>query len=57
MQMRRFVKTAGVKYYIWFVVDSDTNFVIGFRLSPYRDYPQAISVLHEARKYGKPASL
>jgi len=51
------VKVNGVKYYIWFVVDSETRFVIGFHLSPHRDSPQAVSVLHEARKQGKPAAI
>ncbi len=51
------VKIAGVKYYIWFVVDSETRFVIGFHLSPYRNSPQAVSVLNDARKYGKPSAI
>lgn len=51
------VKISGVKHYIWFVVDSETRFVIGFHLSPHRDSPQAVSVLHEAQKQGKPAAI
>lgn len=51
------VKIAGIKHYLWFVVDSETRFVIGYHLSPHRDSPQAVSVLHEARKYGKPAAI
>lgn len=51
------VKIAGVKHYLWFVVDSETRFVIGFHLSPHRDSPQAVSVIHEAIKHGKPAAI
>jgi len=51
------VKVAGVKHYIWFVVDSETRFVIGFHLSPHRDSPQAVSVLHEASNLGKPGAV
>jgi transposase-like protein len=40
------VKIAGVKHYIWVVVDSETRFVIGFHLSPHRDSPRAVSVLN-----------
>jgi len=39
------VKIKGVKYYIWFLVDSETRFVIGFHLSPHRDSPQAFTLL------------
>jgi len=51
------VKIAGVKHYIWFVVDSETRFVIGFHLSPHRDSPQAVSLLAEAKKLGKPRAV
>ncbi len=51
------VKIAGVKHYIWFVVDSETRFVIGFHLSPHRDSPQAVSVLNEASRLGKPGAV
>jgi transposase-like protein len=51
------IKIAGVKHYIWFVVDSETRFVIGFHLSPYRNSPQAATVLHHARQLGKPAAV
>lgn len=51
------IKISGEKHYIWFVVDSETRFVIGFHLSPHRDSPQAFSVLAEAAKHGKPNSL
>jgi transposase-like protein len=51
------IKIAGVKHYIWFVVDSETRFVIGFHLSPYRNSPQAATVLHHAAQLGKPAAV
>ena len=51
------VKIAGVKHYIWFIIDSETRFVIGFHLSPHRDSPQAVSLLHEAKKLGKPRAI
>jgi transposase-like protein len=51
------VKIAGVKHYIWFVVDSETRFIIAFLLSPHRDSPQAFSVLNEAAGLGKPGAI
>jgi putative transposase len=51
------VKIAGVKHYLWFVVDSETRFIIGFHLSPYRNSPQAYSLLGEAATHGKPGSI
>jgi putative transposase len=51
------VKIAGVKHYIWFIIDSETRFVIGFHLSPHRDSPQAVSLLTQAAQHGKPDTL
>ena len=51
------VKVAGVKHYLWFVVDSETRFIIGFHLSPNRDSPQAFSVLNKAAAHGKPKAI
>ncbi|MBR6618868.1 MAG: IS6 family transposase [Clostridia bacterium] len=51
------VKIAGVKHYIWFIIDSETRFVIGFHLSPHRDSLQAVSLFNEARKHGKPSAI
>jgi transposase-like protein len=51
------VKVAGVKHYLWFVIDSETRFIIGFHLSPHRDSPQAFSLLSEAASHGKPAAV
>src|SRR5665647_3562761 len=51
------VKIRGVKYYIWFVVDSETRFVLGFHLSPHRDSPQAFSLLNSAKELGQPLAI
>ena len=51
------VKVAGVKHYLWLVVDSETRFIIGFHLSPHRDSPQAFSLLGQAAKLGQPKAL
>lgn len=51
------VKIAGVKHYIWFIIDSETRFVIGFHLSPHRDSPQAVSQFREVVKLGKPSAI
>ena len=51
------VKVAGVEHYIWFIIDSETRFVIGFHLSPHRDSPQAVSLFSEAAKLGKPSAI
>lgn len=52
-----YVKIAGQNYYLWFVIDSETRFVIGFNLSPHRDSPSAVSVFSEVAKLGKPKSF
>lgn len=51
------VKISGVKYYIWFIVDSETRFVLGFHLSPYRDSNQAFSLLDSVKDKGQCNSL
>lgn len=51
------VKIAGKKHYIWFIIDSETRFVLGFHLSPHRDSPQAFSLFDDVKKYGKPKLL
>jgi len=51
------VKIAGVKHYIWFVVDSETRFVLGYHLSPRRDSSQAFILLHSVMALGKPSSI
>ena len=47
------VKIAGVKHYIWFIIDSETRFVLGFHLSPHRDSPQAFTLLNSVKHMGK----
>jgi transposase-like protein len=51
------VKINGKKYYIWFVIDSETRFVISFHLSPYRNSSQAFKLFCNAKKYGTPACI
>ena len=51
------VKIKGVKHYIWFIIDSETRFVLGFHLSPHRDSPQAFSLFDSVKDYGKPNSI
>ena len=51
------VKISGVKHYIWFIIDSETRFVLGFHLSPHRDSPQAFSLLNSVKHLGKPKSI
>ena len=51
------VKIAGSKHYLWFVVDSETRFIIGFHLTPYRNSPQAFALLNEAAAHGKPNAI
>ena len=51
------VKIKGKKYYIWFIIDSETRFVLGFHLSPHRDSPQAHSILNHAKQLGTPNSI
>ena len=46
------VKISGVKYYIWFVIDSETRFVLGFHLSPHRDSSQAFSLFNSIKGLG-----
>jgi transposase-like protein len=51
------VKINGDKYYIWFLVDSETRFVIGFHLSRHRDSPQAFTLLNAAKGLGHPKAI
>ena len=48
------VKINGMKHYIWFIIDSETRFVLGFHLSPYRDSRQAFALLESVKHLGKP---
>ena len=51
------VKIAGVKHYLWFVVDAETRFVIGYHLSAHRTSQNAVSVLATAKPYGQPKAI
>jgi len=51
------VKINGVKHYIWFIIDSETRFVLGFHLAPHRDSQQAHTILNHAKQLGKPRSI
>ena len=51
------VKIAGVKHWLWFVIDSESRFVVGFHLSSSRDSPQAFSILNQVASLGKPKSI
>ena len=51
------IKISGEKHYIWFIIDSETRFIIGYHLSPHRDSPQAVSLLNEAKDIGSPAAI
>lgn len=51
------VKFTGVRHYLWFVVDSETRFIVGFHLSPHRDSLQDLSLLNgESPMVGHPLS-
>ena len=51
------IKIADKKYYIWFIVDSETCFVLGFHLSPHRNSDQAFSLLNSVKDLGKPNAI
>ena len=51
------VKISGQKYYIWFIIDSETRFVLGFHLSPYRDSNQAFTLFNSVKHLGTVNSL
>lgn len=51
------VKISGEKYYIWFIIDSEARFVLGFHLSPHRNSPQAFRLFHSVKQYGTPNAI
>jgi transposase-like protein len=51
------VKICGIKHYIWFIIDSETRFILGFHLSPRRNSPQAFSLLNSVKHMGTPGSI
>jgi hypothetical protein len=46
------VKINGVKHYIWFIVDAETRFVLGFHLSPHRNSPQVFALMNAVKNLG-----
>lgn len=51
------IKINGVKYWIWFVIDSETRFIISFHISKERSEENAAITLFNASKLGKPSSI
>jgi transposase-like protein len=51
------IKIKGVKHYIWFIIDAETRFVLGFHLSPRHDSPQAFALFERVKGLGKPQTL
>jgi len=52
-----YVTINGQNYYLWFVIDSETRFVLDFHLSPSRGSEAAHAVLADChKKFGAPAS-
>ena len=51
------VKIMGRKHYIWFIVDSETRFVLGYHLSPYRDSSQAYKLFQSVKDLGNPGAI
>lgn len=43
------VKISGKKYYIWFIIDSQIRFILGFHLSTYRNSQQAFTLLNPVK--------
>ena len=48
---------SGKKYYIWFILDPETCFVLDFHLSPYRDSNQAFTLLNSVKDLGTVKSI
>jgi putative transposase len=51
------VKIKGVKHWIWFIVDSETRFVLGYHLSPLRDSDAAFTAFNSVDDLGKPNAV
>ena len=51
------VKINGVKHYLWFIIDSETRFVLGFHLSPRRTSPNAFALFQSVKHLGKPNAV
>ena len=42
------IKVNCKKHYVWFIIDTETRFVLGFHISPHRNSPQANSLFSYA---------
>ena len=51
------IKINGKKHYVWFIIDSETRFVLSFHLSPHRNSPQANSLISYAANMGEPSAI
>lgn len=51
------IKIKGEKYYVWFIIDSETRFIVGYHLTPHRDSPQAHALFSYASSLGSPNSI
>ncbi len=51
------IKISGQKYYIWFIMDSETRFVIDYHLTPYRGHSQAYTLFSQAVKRGNTSTI
>jgi len=51
------VKVLGKKHYIWFIVDSETRFGLGYHLSSYSDSSQAYKLFNSVTSLGNPGSI
>lgn len=51
------VKINGKKHYVWFIIDSETRFVLGFHLSPFRFSPQDHSLFSHVAHMGNPSAI
>jgi len=48
------VKINGVKHWVWFIIDSETRFILGYHLSQYRNSQQAFTVCDSVKHLGEP---
>jgi transposase-like protein len=52
-----YIKIAGIDYYLWLAIDSETRLVLDFHLSPRRNSASAYALLSSCkRKFGQPQS-
>lgn len=51
------IKINDEKHYVWFIIDSETRFMLGFHLSPYRSLPQAHSLFSHVAHSGNPPAI